>query len=158
MEGMQELTWLLEEQFKPLVQAEMSVLVDVLHRPELLFPIGSEARTRCENGGFISKCAFAFHIARLRRTPIYLSNIFISNISFSRPIYTILAFNISFSPPFGKSFSLLLDKIYANLSFLFRLINHTLRLLEEKEERLCIKVIQTLKQMIRLDTGLGEKV
>ena len=57
MEGVQELTWLLEEQFKPLVHAEMSVLVDVLHRPELLFAPGSEARKRCEIGGFISKCA-----------------------------------------------------------------------------------------------------
>ena len=63
MEGVQELTWLLEEQFKPLVHAEMSVLVDVLHRPELLFAPGSEARKRCEIGGFISKCASSSSLA-----------------------------------------------------------------------------------------------
>ena len=28
----------LEDRLRPLVQAELSVLVDVLHRPELLFP------------------------------------------------------------------------------------------------------------------------
>lgn len=39
----------------PLVNAELSVLVDVLHQPELLFPEGSDARNRCESGGFISK-------------------------------------------------------------------------------------------------------
>ena len=65
MEGVQELTWLLEEQFKPLVHAEMSVLVDVLHRPELLFAPGSEARKRCEIGGFISKCASMAFSSRL---------------------------------------------------------------------------------------------
>ena len=46
---------LLEDQLKPLVQAELSVLVDVLHRPELLFPVNTEARQKCESGGFISK-------------------------------------------------------------------------------------------------------
>lgn len=39
----------------PLVNAELSVLVDVLHQPELLFLEGSDARNRCETGGFISK-------------------------------------------------------------------------------------------------------
>lgn len=44
---------LLEEQFSPKVQAEFSVLVDVLHSPELLFP--EAARLRCESGAFMSK-------------------------------------------------------------------------------------------------------
>uniref|UniRef100_A0A671YLY5 Inositol 1,4,5-trisphosphate receptor n=1 Tax=Sparus aurata TaxID=8175 RepID=A0A671YLY5_SPAAU len=39
----------------PLVNAELSVLVDVLHQPELLFVEGTDARQRCESGGFISK-------------------------------------------------------------------------------------------------------
>ncbi|CAI5664572.1 unnamed protein product [Oreochromis niloticus] len=43
----------LEEQFSPKVQAEFSVLVDVLHSPELLFP--EPARLRCEGGAFMSK-------------------------------------------------------------------------------------------------------
>lgn len=43
---------LLEEQFSPKVQAEFSVLVDVLHSPELLFP---EAAQLCESGAFMSK-------------------------------------------------------------------------------------------------------
>ena len=51
----QDIVSLLEDQLKPLVQAELSVLVDVLHRPELLFPPNTEARKKCESGGFISK-------------------------------------------------------------------------------------------------------
>lgn len=43
----------LEQQFTPMMQAEFSVLVDVLHSPELLFPEGSDARIRC--GAFMSK-------------------------------------------------------------------------------------------------------
>lgn len=43
----------LEQQFSPKVQAEFSVLVDVLHSPELLFPEG--ARLRCESGAFMFK-------------------------------------------------------------------------------------------------------
>lgn len=43
----------LEEQFAPKVQAEFSVLVDVLHSPELLFP--EAARLPCESGAFMSK-------------------------------------------------------------------------------------------------------
>ncbi|XP_029648662.1 inositol 1,4,5-trisphosphate receptor type 1 isoform X5 [Octopus sinensis] len=93
IEGLQEIVALLEEQLKPLVQAEMSVLVDVLHHPELLFVHGTEARIKCESGGFIS-----------------------------------------------------------------RLIKHTERLLEEKEERLCIKVLQTLKKMMTVDIDYGEKI
>ena len=51
----QDIVSLLEDQLKPLVQAELSVLVDVLHRPELLFPTNTDARRKCESGGFISK-------------------------------------------------------------------------------------------------------
>uniref|UniRef100_A0A4W3GFZ5 Inositol 1,4,5-trisphosphate receptor n=1 Tax=Callorhinchus milii TaxID=7868 RepID=A0A4W3GFZ5_CALMI len=43
------------QRLKPLVDAEFHVLVDVLHRPDLLFMEGSDAKQRCENGGFISK-------------------------------------------------------------------------------------------------------
>uniref|UniRef100_A0A8C9YB61 Inositol 1,4,5-trisphosphate receptor n=1 Tax=Sander lucioperca TaxID=283035 RepID=A0A8C9YB61_SANLU len=82
----------LEDRLRPLVQAEHSVLVDVLHRPELLFPENTEARKKCESGGFISK-----------------------------------------------------------------LIKHTKQLLEENEERLCIKVLQTLREMMTKDRGYGEK-
>lgn len=46
---------LLEDQLKPLVEAEQSLLVDILYRSELLFPIGSESRKRCESGGFIRR-------------------------------------------------------------------------------------------------------
>ena len=48
---------LLEDQMKPLVQAELSVLVDVLHQPELLisssFP--PDSRIQCKSDGFISR-------------------------------------------------------------------------------------------------------
>ncbi len=63
-----------------LAQAEVSVLVDVLYRPELLFPAGPEARRKCENGGFIR-----------------------------------------------------------------RLITHTAALLEDKQDRLCVLILQTLR-------------
>ncbi|XP_071809962.1 inositol 1,4,5-trisphosphate receptor-like isoform X2 [Asterias amurensis] len=92
IEGLQDIVSLLEDQLRPLVQAELSVLVDVLHRPELLFPPGTEARQKCESGGFISK-----------------------------------------------------------------LIKHTEKLLEEKEEKLCIKVLQTLKEMMTVDIDYSEK-
>lgn len=43
-------------------------------------------------------------------------------------------------------------------SYVFRLIKHTKQLLEENEERLCIKVLQTLREMMTKDRGYGEKV
>ena len=51
----QEVVRVLEEWLAPLALAELSVLVDVLQHPDLLFPIGSEARRRCEAGGFICR-------------------------------------------------------------------------------------------------------
>ena len=41
---------------------------------------------------------------------------------------------------------------------LARLIKHTEKLLEEKEEKLCIKVLQTLKEMMTVDIDYSEKV
>uniref|UniRef100_A0A8C2QAE5 Inositol 1,4,5-trisphosphate receptor n=1 Tax=Cyprinus carpio TaxID=7962 RepID=A0A8C2QAE5_CYPCA len=93
IERLQDIVSALEERLRPLVQAELSVLVDVLHRPELLFPEHTEAHRKCESGGFICK-----------------------------------------------------------------LIKHTKQLLEENEERLCIKVLQTLREMMTKDRGYGEKV
>uniref|UniRef100_A0A8C9U1W1 Inositol 1,4,5-trisphosphate receptor n=1 Tax=Scleropages formosus TaxID=113540 RepID=A0A8C9U1W1_SCLFO len=55
IEKLQEVINTLEARLKPLVEAELSVLVDVLQKPELLFLEGTEARGRCESGGFISK-------------------------------------------------------------------------------------------------------
>ncbi|KAM8755409.1 inositol 1,4,5-trisphosphate-gated calcium channel ITPR3 isoform 1-T1 [Acanthopagrus schlegelii] len=55
IEKLQDIINTLEERLKPLVNAELSVLVDVLHQPELLFVEGTDARQRCESGGFISK-------------------------------------------------------------------------------------------------------
>uniref|UniRef100_A0A7E4V258 Inositol 1,4,5-trisphosphate receptor n=1 Tax=Panagrellus redivivus TaxID=6233 RepID=A0A7E4V258_PANRE len=40
---------------QPLQSAEGSVLVDVLHFPERLFPAGSKLRLQCEDGGVVSK-------------------------------------------------------------------------------------------------------
>uniref|UniRef100_A0A672IVK8 Inositol 1,4,5-trisphosphate receptor n=1 Tax=Salarias fasciatus TaxID=181472 RepID=A0A672IVK8_SALFA len=93
IERLQDIVSALEDRLRPLVQAELSVLVDVLHRPELLFPENTESRKKCESGGFICK-----------------------------------------------------------------LIKHTKQLLEENEERLCIKVLQTLREMMTKDRGYGEKV
>ncbi|XP_058499615.1 inositol 1,4,5-trisphosphate receptor type 3 isoform X2 [Solea solea] len=55
IEKLQDIINTLEERLKPLVNAELSVLVDVLHQPELLFLEGTDPRQRCESGGFISK-------------------------------------------------------------------------------------------------------
>lgn len=92
IEGLQDIVTLLEDQLKPLVEAEVSLLVDILYRSELLFPVGTESRKVCENGGFIR-----------------------------------------------------------------RLIKHTEKLLEEKEEKLCVKVLRTLREMMAMDTDYGEK-
>ncbi|XP_066997452.1 inositol 1,4,5-trisphosphate receptor isoform X2 [Anabrus simplex] len=92
IEGLQDIVSLLEDQLKPLVQSELSLLVDILYRPELLFPADTEARKRCESGGFIR-----------------------------------------------------------------RLIKHTEKLLEEKEEKLCVKVLRTLREMMAVDPEYGEK-
>ncbi|KAM4675653.1 inositol 1,4,5-trisphosphate-gated calcium channel ITPR2 [Discoglossus pictus] len=80
IEKLQDVVASLEHQFSPMLLAEFSVLVDVLHSPERLFPDGSDARIRC--GAFMSK-----------------------------------------------------------------LINHTKKLME-KEEKLCIKILQTLREML----------
>ena len=92
IEGLQDIVSVLEGKLKPLVQSELSVLVDTLYRPELLFPVGTEARRKCENGGFIR-----------------------------------------------------------------RLIAHTSKLLEEKEDSLCVKILQTLREMMAVDVDYGEK-
>lgn len=44
------------------------------------------------------------------------------------------------------------------ITYVCRLIKHTKQLLEENEERLCIKVLQTLREMMTKDRGYGEKV
>lgn len=93
IEGLQDIVSLLEDQLKPLVQSELSLLVDILYRPELLFPPGTESRRKCESGAFIR-----------------------------------------------------------------RLIKHTEKLLEEKEEKLCVKVLKTLREMMAIDPEYGEKV
>ncbi|KAM6937738.1 inositol 1,4,5-trisphosphate-gated calcium channel ITPR2 [Xenentodon cancila] len=80
IEKLQGVVSCLDEQFSPKVQAEFSVLVDVLHSPELLFP--EPAGWRCETGAFMSK-----------------------------------------------------------------LIKHTKKLMD-KEEKLCIKILQTLREML----------
>lgn len=92
IERLQDIVSALEDRLRPLVQAELSVLVDVLHRPELLFPEHTDSRRKCESGGFICK-----------------------------------------------------------------LIRHTKQLLEENEEKLCIKVLQTLREMMTKDRGYGDK-
>ncbi|XP_072276550.1 inositol 1,4,5-trisphosphate-gated calcium channel ITPR1 isoform X5 [Pyxicephalus adspersus] len=93
IERLQDIVSSLEDRLRPLVQAELSVLVDVLHRPELLFPENTDARKKCESGQFICK-----------------------------------------------------------------LIRHTKQLLEENEEKLCIKVLQTLREMMAKDRGFGDKL
>ena len=47
---------------------------------------------------------------------------------------------------------------YIYTLFLYRLIKHTEKLLEEKEEKLCVKVLRTLREMMAIDPEYGEKV
>ncbi|XP_067860775.1 inositol 1,4,5-trisphosphate-gated calcium channel ITPR2 isoform X2 [Heptranchias perlo] len=91
IEKLQDMVSTLEQQFQPMVHAEFSLLVDVLHSPELLFPEGSDAQLRCESGAFMSK-----------------------------------------------------------------LINHSKKLMD-KEEKLCIKILQTLREMLNRTDNFGEK-
>lgn len=66
IEGLQDIVVLLEAQLHPLVQSESSVIVDVLYRPEYLFPQGTDARRKCENGGFIRRLFwFSIHFLLL---------------------------------------------------------------------------------------------
>uniref|UniRef100_A0A673N2D8 Inositol 1,4,5-trisphosphate receptor n=1 Tax=Sinocyclocheilus rhinocerous TaxID=307959 RepID=A0A673N2D8_9TELE len=88
IEKLQGVVVYLEERFSPQVQAEFSVLVDVLQSPEMLFP--ESARLRSEDGAFI-------------------------------------------------------------------LIKHTKKLME-KEEKLCIKILQTLREMLDRKEIFKEKV
>lgn len=53
--------------------------------------------------------------------------------------------------------SICMSTLFLSL-LLTRLIKHTKQLLEENEERLCIKVLQTLREMMTKDRGYGEKV
>ncbi|XP_052750963.1 inositol 1,4,5-trisphosphate receptor, partial [Galleria mellonella] len=92
MEGLQEIVSLLEEQLRPLLQAELSLLVDILYKPHLLFTSAGEVAQPDTSGIFIS-----------------------------------------------------------------RLIRHTEKLLEEKEEKLCVKVLRTLREMMAVDPEYGEK-
>ena len=113
IEGLQDIVVLLEAQLQPLVQAESSVIVDVLFQPEYLFPAETGARRKCHNGRFIQRYFTSF----LRNT---------------------LGFDL--------------------IELKFRLIKHTERLLEDKEEKLCIQVLHTLRQMMNFDIQNGEKV
>ncbi|XP_055609347.1 inositol 1,4,5-trisphosphate receptor isoform X4 [Uranotaenia lowii] len=92
IEGLQDIVSLLEDKLKPLVEAEQSLLVDILYRSELLFPPNTESRKKCETGDFIR-----------------------------------------------------------------HLIKHTEKLLEEKEEKLCVKILKTLKEMMTIDCDYGDK-
>uniref|UniRef100_H2YYU9 Inositol 1,4,5-trisphosphate receptor n=1 Tax=Ciona savignyi TaxID=51511 RepID=H2YYU9_CIOSA len=91
IECLQDSVAVLDAQLRPLVQAELSVLVDILHRPELLFPVDTDARKQCEGGGFISK-----------------------------------------------------------------LIKHTEKLLEDREDKLCVKVLQTLREMMTVHISFNK--
>ncbi|KAK2568121.1 Inositol 1 [Acropora cervicornis] len=55
IEGLQDIVSLLEDQIRPLVQSEFSVLGDVLYRPELMFPRHSEAWHKSKSGGFVTR-------------------------------------------------------------------------------------------------------
>ena len=45
----------------------------------------------------------------------------------------------------------------ANGGFIKRLITHTSKLMEEKQDSLCIKILKTLKEMMAIDPEYGDK-
>lgn len=92
VEKLQEIVSLIELQFRPLIQAELSVLVDIFFKPELLFPERTEARKRCSNGGFIRK-----------------------------------------------------------------LISQTENFIDEQDDKLCVKILETLKEMMTVDPVFEKK-
>lgn len=100
------------EHLYSLVKAESSVLVDVLHHPELLFPVGSEERSKCKSGGFVSKL-----------TPSKVCSNFLTN-----------------------------------FKLVCRLVKHCKVLLQDKQEDLCIRVLQTLQKMMPADMSLDQLV
>ncbi|KAF6037981.1 ITPR3 [Bugula neritina] len=110
IEGLQDIVALLEEQLRPLVQAEMSVLVDVLHRPQI--------------------CSLS--IPRLgetaRRGALYQSE--------------------------SNSYWFILTLLYSQIKWL---IKHCEKLLRDRDVKLCVKVLQTLKEMMSVDCDFGEK-
>lgn len=58
-----------------------------------------------------------------------------------------------------RAFKLILKILpLQSVSFFCRLIKHTEKLLEEKEEKLCVKVLRTLREMMAIDPEYGEKV
>lgn len=75
IEGLQDIVSLLEDQLKPLVQSELSLLVDILYRPELLFPPGTESRKKCESGGFIRRYSDCSAIILISLACLYSFNI-----------------------------------------------------------------------------------
>uniref|UniRef100_A0A2K5R5Y3 Inositol 1,4,5-trisphosphate receptor n=1 Tax=Cebus imitator TaxID=2715852 RepID=A0A2K5R5Y3_CEBIM len=107
IEKLQDIITALEERLKPLVQAELSVLVDVLHWPELLFLEGSEAYQQ----GLGCSC-------------------------------------LGWGWERGAALSHLLGPP--------RLIQHTKDLMQS-EEKLCIKVLRTLQQMLLKKTKYGDR-
>lgn len=55
VDAYQELLLLLERKTGPEVNAEMSLLVDVMFSPELLFPVRTTGYQRAADGGFMQK-------------------------------------------------------------------------------------------------------
>ncbi|VVC34830.1 Hypothetical protein CINCED_3A015582 [Cinara cedri] len=104
VEGLQDIVLVLEDQLRPLVQAELSLLVDILYRPELLFPA----------------VAAAAAIGDTASVAVAASTCGVTG-------------------------------------FINRLIKHTEQLLEEKEDKLCVKVLKTLQEMMAIDLDYGEK-
>ena len=50
------------------------------------------------------------------------------------------------------------EKSHFDMSISFRLITHAKQLLEDNEETLCVRVLQTIKGMMARDIDFGEKV
>lgn len=57
----------------------------------------------------------------------------------------------------GRHYTLIYNRLKIRF-YSSRLIKHTEKILEEKEEKLCVKVLRTLREMMAIDPEYGEKV
>jgi inositol 1,4,5-triphosphate receptor type 1 len=138
VEGLQDIVLVLEDQLRPLVLAELSLLVDILYRPELLFPTVAAAAAVGDTASVAvaaAACGVTGFINRYYRLHFLFIFILYSTIPF--------VLNLSY---------------FCTNYFFPRLIKHTEQLLEEKEDKLCVKVLKTLQEMMAMDLDYGDKV
>lgn len=146
VEGLQDIVLVLEDQLRPLVQAELSLLVDILYRPELLFPTVAAAAAVGDTASVAVAAAACGVTGFINRYTDYKSHLYL------------IIFCIFLSMFCTTILFVLYLSYFCTNCFFRRLIKHTEQLLEEKEDKLCVKVLKTLQEMMAIDLDYGDKV